>query len=147
MDIERSAGAIIFYLKNDEIFFLLLEYESYWGFVRGQIEKNEKIEETIQREAKEEANLSKLNFIPGFKVPQEWFYRFKGNLIRKYAVYLLAEIDEEQAKNVRISFEHKSFKFAKLDEALNLMRIKNEREMLEKAEKFIQEHKKQKKLF
>jgi len=147
MDIERSAGAIIFYSKDDEIFFLLLEYESYWGFVRGQIEKNEKIEETIQREAKEEANLSKLNFIPGFKVPQEWFYRFKGNLIRKYAVYLLAEIDEEQAKNVRISFEHKSFKFAKLDEALNLMRIKNEREMLEKAEKFIQEHKKQKKLF
>jgi 8-oxo-dGTP pyrophosphatase MutT (NUDIX family) len=146
MEIEKSAGAIIYFIKEDIPYFLMLEYETYWGFVRGQIEKNEKTEETIKREAKEEANISKLIFLEGFKEIQGWFYRFKGQLVRKSAIYLLAEISEEQAKEVRISFEHKSFRFAKLSEALELMRIKNEKLMLEKAAEFIEEHKKQKKL-
>jgi 8-oxo-dGTP pyrophosphatase MutT (NUDIX family) len=146
MDIEKSAGAVIFYIKDNEPYFLLLEYETYWGFVRGQIENGEEIEGTIIREAKEEANLSELKFIPGFKHVQQWFYKLKGQLRRKIATYLLAEITEKQAKEVRISFEHKSFKFLKLDEALGIMRIANEKKMLEKASEVIKENKKQKTL-
>ncbi len=146
MRIERSAGVIIFYMKDSEPLFLLLEYPTYWGFVRGQIEKNETVKETIIREAKEEANISKLNILEGFKETQSWFYKLKRVLRRKFAVYFLAEITEEEAKKVRVSFEHKSFKFLKLQDALKIMRIKNEKRMLEKAAKFIQEYKKQKKL-
>ncbi len=147
MIIEKSAGVIIFYVKDSEVYFLLLEYPTYWGFVRGKIEEHEKTEETIKREAQEEANISKLNLLEGFKETQGWFYRLKGKFIRKFAVYFLAEISQEQAKKVRVSFEHKSFKFLKLKDALKIMRIKNERLMLEKAADFIKEHKKQKKLF
>ena len=86
-------------------------------------------------------------FLKGFKEIQSLFYCLKGKLIRKFAPYLLAEISEEQAKKVRVSFEHKSFKFLKLDEALKIMRIKNERTMLEKAAAFINEYKQQKRLF
>lgn len=145
MEIETSAGVIIFYMKG-EPFFLLLEYPTYWGFIRGNIEKGEKTEETIKREAQEEANISELTFLEGFKDTQGWFYRLKGKLIRKSAVYYLAEITKDQAKKVRVSFEHKSFKFLKLQDALKIMRIKNERTMLEKAAAFIKEHKKQKRL-
>ncbi len=146
MIIEKSAGVIIFYLKENEPYFLLLEYPTYWGFVRGKIEKKEKTEETIKREAKEEANISELTLLQGFKETQSWFYRLKAKLIRKFAVYFLAEISKEEAKKVRVSFEHKSFKFLKLQDALKIMRIKNERDMLEKAAAFIKEYKKQRKL-
>ena len=164
MIVEKAAGAIIFYIskskdfddsqkslisevKEGEPLFLMLEYDTYWGFVRGQIEKEETIEETIRRETKEEANLSDIRILKGFKETQQWFYKLKGELRRKFAVYLLAEINEEEAQKVRISFEHKSFKFVKIDEALSLMRIKNEKKMLEKAAKFIKERSKQKTLF
>ncbi len=142
---EKSAGVIIFVMR-EEPYFLLLEYPTYWGFVRGKIEKDEKLEETVKRETKEEANIHKLILLEGFKETQSWFYKLKGNLIRKYAVYYLAEISEEQVKDVRISFEHKAFKFLTLKQALEIMRIKNERLMLEKAAKFIQESRKQKRL-
>lgn len=147
MEIEKSAGAIIFYLRNNEPHFLLLEYPTYWGFVRGKIERDETVEQTIKREAKEEANISELKILEGFKHTQGWFYKLKGRLRRKFALYFLAEISQQQAKKVRISFEHKSFKFLKLEDALKIMRIKNEREMLEKAAAFIHNYKKQKKLF
>jgi len=147
MKIEKSAGVILFYIKDGEPHFLLLEYPTYWGFIRGKIEKNEKVEETIKREAQEEANLSKMSILDGFKDTQGWFYRLKGKLIRKFAVYFLAEINKEEAKKTRVSFEHKSFKFLKLKDALKIMRIKNERAMLEKAAAFIKEYKKQKRLF
>jgi len=143
---EKSAGAIIFYFDKEPLF-LLLEYPTYWGFVRGKIEKHEKIEDTILREAQEEANLSELDILKGFKETQSWFYKLKGILRRKSAIYFLAEINKEQAKKVRVSFEHKSFQFLNLKDALKIMRIKNERKMLEKASKFIQEYKKQKTLF
>lgn len=147
MKIEKSAGVILFYIKDGEPHFLLLEYPTYWGFIRGQIEKNEKVEDTIKREAQEEANLSELNILEGFKDTQGWFYRLKGTLIRKFAVYFLAEINKEEAKKTRVSFEHISFKFLKLPDALKIMRIKNERAMLEKAADFVKEYKKQKRLF
>jgi len=154
MKVEKSAGVIVFYfpkLKKGELkkepIFLLLEYPTYWGFIRGNIEKNESIKQTIKREAKEEANISEMNIIEGFKETQSWFYKLKGKLRRKFAPYLLAEITEKQAKKVRISFEHKSFKFLKLQDALKIMRIKNEREMLKKASSFIENYKKQKELF
>ncbi len=147
MEIEKAAGVIIYYMRDNEPLFLMLEYDTYWGFVRGQIEKDETIEDTIIRETKEEANLSNINILKGFKETQQWFYKLKGQLRRKFAVYLLAEIAEEEAKKVRVSFEHKSFKFAKVDEALSLMRIENEKKMLEKAYKFIKEKSKQKTLF
>lgn len=145
MIIEKSAGAIIFYFK-EEPYFLLLEYPTYWGFVRGKIEKDETAEETIKREAKEEANLLQLSFLDGFKEQQSWVYKLNHQLVKKFAVYYLAEIAESESREVKISFEHKSFKFLTLKEALNTMRIKSERLMLEKAASFIKEYKKQKKL-
>lgn len=147
MKVEKSAGVIIFYMRESEPLFLLLEYQTYWGFVRGNIEDSESIEETIKREAKEEANISELKILEGFKETQQWFYKLHGKLRRKIAFYLIGEISKEQAEKVRISFEHKSFKFLSLQEAKKIMRISNEKKMLEDAYKFIKEHKKQKTLF
>jgi len=143
MKFERSAGAIIFRIEKGKILYLMLQYPTYWGFVKGIIEKNESVEETIKREAKEEAGLSDLTFVPGFKEKTGWFFRLKGELIRKEAVFLLAQT---KSKEVKLSFEHKGYKWCSYDEALKLQRIKSNKVLLEKANRFLQEHIKQRKL-
>ncbi|MBI2448720.1 NUDIX domain-containing protein [Candidatus Pacearchaeota archaeon] len=142
---EKSAGAIIYYTENGIIYFLLVK-STYWGFVKGWIEENESITETIKREAKEEANLDGLEFIKGFEYKQHWTYRMNNQLISKDAVFYLAKISKEEAKNVKISFEHVEFKWASFDEAMKLLRIKDNQKMLAKAYEFVKEHEKQKRL-
>ena len=134
---ENSAGAIIFYRKNKEVYFLLLEYPTYWGFVRGKIEKDENITQTIIREAKEEANIDKLNFIKGFEEIQNWYTTVNKETIKRNAIFYLAEISEEHAKHVKISKEHKAFEFLTINQALDKMRIENEKIMLKKSYEFI----------
>jgi len=146
MEHQKSAGLIVYYLDKTEIKFLLLKYPSYWGFVKGLIEDNEDEEETALRELKEEAGIKKADIIPGFKERQEWFFRLKGHLIKKQAIFFLAKITKEEAKKIKISFEHEDFAWLSLDEALKKMKIKANKELLTKAEEFIREYEKQKRL-
>jgi len=132
---ERSAGAIIFHLKDSEPYYLLLKYPNYWGFVKGLIEKNENEMQTIKRETAEEAGIYNFQFLDGFKETQKWFYRFNGELIRKEAVFYLANAE---SWDIKISHEHEDFKWCKLDEALSLMKIKSNQLLLKKADEFVQ---------
>lgn len=146
---EKSAGAIIFYLKNNQPFFLLLKYTNYWGFVKGNIEPGEEKDllGTVKRESKEEANLDDLIFLHKFKLEQKWFYTFKGERISKTAIFFLAEVSLENAKNTKISFEHEDFKWLNFEDAIKLLKIKSNKDMLTKAKEFITESSKQKTLF
>jgi len=147
---ERSAGAVVFTIDKEKTKFLLLQNtlkRTYWEFPKGKIEKDETIEETIKREIKEETGLDKFNIIPGFKHVIKWFFRFKGNLIQKEAVYLLAEIPVKDKDKAKMSFEHQKIKWMNFEEAEKEINIKSNREMLEKAHEFIKEFKKQKRLF
>ena len=141
---EKSAGAIIDYTKEKEPKFLLLKYKTYWGFAKGIIEAEESIEETVKRETKEETGLDNLEIIPGFRYVQKWFFKADGALVSKEAIFLLAKAAEEQSKKVKISFEHEDFKWLGYEEALKYIKIKNNKEMLQKAEEFIKKHEMQK---
>lgn len=145
---EFSAGLIVYY-KDNEIKFLLLRYPTkskYWGFPRGLIEKDEASEKTALRELKEETGISKAEIISGFKEKQEWFFKFKGELIKKQAIFFLAKTTKQEAEKVKISFEHEDFVWLTYEDALKKMKIKNNKELLKKAYEFILKHEKQKKL-
>jgi len=143
---EQSAGAVIYYF--DEVpCFLLLKYKTYWGFAKGLIEENESEKDTALREIKEETGLENFDIVPGFEEKQNWFFRWEGKLVNKEAVYFLIRVKREEKDRVKISFEHEDFKWVAKEEALKLMKIKANKEMLEKAYKFIQEYEKQGKLF
>lgn len=143
MKFEKSAGAIIFRIEGEKIFFLLLKYPTYWGFAKGNIEEKENESETTLREIKEETGLEDIVLLENFKEKMQWFYKFKSELRRKEAIFFLGQT---KTKNIKISEEHDAFKWCTYEEALQLMRIKKNKLLLEKARGFIKEHLKQKNL-
>jgi len=156
---EKSAGAIIYYFdsEKDKPYFLLLKNTlktTYWEFPKGKIEENENTEETARREAEEETGLKNLQVIEGFKQTIRWFYKFKGELIRKEAIFILIKVPEDDKNKVKIDSEkyserpeHQEFVWLDFQEASEKLKIKNNREMLEKAYDFIADYERQKKLF
>jgi len=135
MPIEKSAGAVIFYKSDKKIEYLLLYYQSgHWDFPKGNIEKGEKLEETVKREIKEETGIGDIGLIPGFKETIEYFYKLKGQSIFKIVVFYLAQT---QTKEVKISWEHIGYKWLPYQEAIAQLTFKNAKEILKKANEFL----------
>lgn len=143
-----SCGAIIFRFDKGIPYYLLLKSAQtkfkYWGFMRGTVEPGETEEQTINREAAEEAGLYDLKLVPRFRETQHYFYRYEGNLIRKDAVYFLAKTYEWATK---VSHEHLDLKWATYEESLELMKHRALRELITKAHLFIERNKPQLQLF
>lgn len=138
MPLEKSAGVIIFRKEDNEVKYLLLyrkahhHYSEQWEFPKGLVEK-ESEEKTARREAREEAGIKELNLFD-FKEKVNYFYKKENLIIKKEVVYFLAETKQ---KEVEISEEHDDYKWAGLDEALKLLKQKNLKEILIKANEFI----------
>ena len=140
---EKSVGGIIFFEENNKRKYLLLEYErindqkgqhKYWDFPKGHVEKDEKETDTLFREIKEETGLEDVNLILGFKEKLKYFFKKDSKLICKEVIYYLLK---SNTKEVKISFEHKGFKWIDYEEALKQIEFKSSRDMLKKAENFI----------
>jgi len=146
---EKSAGAVIFCIDKEPEFLLLKNTlkKTYWEFPKGKIEESESPEAAALRESQEETGLNNLGVIPGFKEVLNWFFMFNKELIKKEAVYFLAEVSHKDKQKVRISKEHEGFKWVNFEEANKVINIKANRELLGKANDFILEKQKQKKLF
>ena len=151
MPVEKSAGAVIFRKDYNppttsshppsggrapkKIYYLLLHYQSgHWDFPKGNIEKGEKLAETVKRETKEETGLGDIKFIPGFKEAIKYFYKLKEKNIFKIVTFFLAET---RTKDVKISWEHLGFKWLSYQEALEQITFKNAKEILQKANNFL----------
>ncbi|MEM2089976.1 MAG: NUDIX domain-containing protein [Candidatus Pacearchaeota archaeon] len=145
---EKSCGAIVF-RKSTNIKYLLLyrapheNFKSLWDFPRGNVEEGENEKQAAIREIKEETGITDLKFY-NFKSSFQFFYKFKGELIKKYVIYLLAETSRQ---DVKLSHEHQNYKWATFEEALELLTHENSKESLRKAHEFLQARKKQKTLF
>lgn len=131
---ETSAGAVVF-SKDKEIKYLLLHYGAgHWDFPKGNIEKGEQEKETITREIKEETCIAEISFAEGFKEKIKYFYRREGKLISKEVVFYLCETKEEK---VKISHEHIGYEWLNYEDALKRVTFKNSREILKKANSFL----------
>ncbi|HHF55760.1 MAG TPA: NUDIX domain-containing protein [Thermoplasmatales archaeon] len=137
MPVERSCGGVIF----REGKYLLLKYGwGHWGFVKGNIEKGESLEETFFREAEEEAGLKKenLKILEGFMEKISYFYKREGKTIYKEVIYLLAE---SNTYDVKLSHEHTDFAWLDYENALRRITYENDRNVLRKAHLFLKRRK------
>ncbi|MEM4240105.1 MAG: NUDIX domain-containing protein [Candidatus Woesearchaeota archaeon] len=140
---EKSAGVIIYRRENKGILFLLLfkKYKTeYWDLAKGHVEKNEDPIETARREAQEEAGITDLEFIPGFEEKVQWWYKLEGKLTKKTVTYYLAETRTKEAK---VSLEHIKPGWFTLPEVEKVIKHKDTKELLKKAQKFLEKREKQ----
>lgn len=127
---ETSAGAIVFRRECGEIKFLLLKYTNYWGFVKGNIEENESMEQTTLRELEEETGIKDGSFVKGFREEEHYTYKKEKKLVFKTVVFFLIET---KTKDVKISSEHENFKWCGYEEAVELLKYENSKKLIEKA--------------
>lgn len=161
---EISAGAVIFY-ENRGREYLLLQYQSrapklgarqakaptgvgarqvtreYWGFPKGQVEREHKesLEDAAFREIREETGLARdeLELVPGFREKIHYFFREEDTLVSKDVVYFLIR---SRTKRVMLSKEHVAFDWLPYAMARGRITHKNHRELLEKVERFLNQH-------
>jgi len=145
MPVEKSVGAVVFRKEDNEIYYLLLHYPSishrakrnYWDFPKGHIKKGENILKTARREVLEETGLKDIKFIKGFKQAIKYFFKVQGKTVFKIVIFFLTET---KTKTVKISYEHMGFKWLPYEKALKWLSFKNAKEILKKANNFLNQN-------
>ena len=96
---ERSAGAVVYRAEDDEPRYLLLKYRSgHWGFVKGHIEDDESLRETVRRESIEETGIEDLTFDEDFQDHVIYHFQRGGDTVRKRVDFLIAETSTEEVE-------------------------------------------------
>jgi 8-oxo-dGTP pyrophosphatase MutT (NUDIX family) len=132
---EKSCGAVVYLKKGAENLYLLLHYEAgHWDFVKGNVEVNESEKETVVRELREETGIVDAHFIEGFREKIEYYYRRKGDTVHKEVIFFLMETSTE---TITISFEHVGSIWLNYNQAMEKLTFKNARELLKKANGFL----------
>jgi bis(5'-nucleosidyl)-tetraphosphatase len=134
MPSEKSCGAVIF-KRDGNRKYLLLHYEGgHWDFVKGHVEKNESETDTVRRETEEEAGITDLAFIQGYRQPISYYYRRAGRTVYKEVIFYLIEAHTDV---VRLSREHVGYDWLPYDKAFARLTYKNAKETLRKAHEFL----------
>lgn len=143
MPLEFSAGAIIFRKEKNKILYLLLKYGyGHWDFVKGIIGdevKGEKAKDTVIREVEEEAGITDLKFVEGFKRRIHYFFKKEGKTYFKTVTFFLAETKK---KRIKLSYEHTGYEWLGYEDALERLTFKNAKNALKKAHKFLKKKRK-----
>jgi 8-oxo-dGTP pyrophosphatase MutT (NUDIX family) len=134
MPSEKSCGAVIFKGSGNPKY-LLLHYEGgHWDFVKGHVERNESERETVLRETQEEAGITDLSFIEGYRQPINYYYKRAGKTVYKEVVFYLLE---SKTDTVRLSREHVGFDWMTYERAYERLTYKNAKETLRKAHEYL----------
>lgn len=126
---EKSCGAIVFYIKDDQIYFLLVKNKKgrHWGFPKGHIEIGETEEQTAKREVKEETGLD-VTILRGFR--KKSYYKPFGKTKKKVVIFL-AKADKNKVKIQNSEIE--CFKWLTIPEMFKHLKYPNDISMFKSA--------------
>ncbi|HNY97525.1 MAG TPA: NUDIX domain-containing protein [Candidatus Pacearchaeota archaeon] len=141
MPFESSAGTVIYRKDQGKILYLLLLYPhygkrggGYWDFPKGHVEEGENNRAAAIREIEEETGLKDLAFATGFKQRIRYFFYANKKRVFKVVTFYLAQSHKAE---VRISEEHADYKWFEYHEAMKIMRFKNAKNILRRANYFL----------
>jgi len=131
---EKSCGAVMYtYVDGIRKYILITNISGHIGFPKGHIEAGENERATALREVYEETGVH-TEIIDGFR--ESYNYLING-YIRKKAVYFLAKFNAADIKmNIMEISEYRLLVF---DEAMKLLNFRHDKDILEKADRFIDE--------
>lgn len=129
---EKSCGAVVYTLKNNQICYLLIKNRSKnIGFPKGHVEFGETEDKTALREVNEETGLT-VELDKKFKE----FYAYTINFyIKKQVVYFLAKFSSDII--IIPKDEILSYYIAPFKEALHMLNYENERKILRNANNYL----------
>ncbi len=133
MSNEISAGIIIYRKTPDGLKYLLLYQKNrYWNFPKGKLEKGEPSFRAAIREVKEETGIhyKDLRFRDYFKAYNRFMFMREGKKVSKLVMFYLAEA---ATSHIQMSDEHDGYGWFLYSDALGLMKYKNLRDILKKA--------------
>ncbi|MBT6143527.1 NUDIX domain-containing protein [bacterium] len=132
---HHSCGTVVYTQVNGKVEYLLLKYpQGHWDFAKGHIEENESIVACALRELTEETGINKVQLIDGFFHELSYYYRQDAVAHYKKVDFFLVEAFETQ---VKISHEHRDFKWLPFQEALELVSFENAKNLLIAADSFL----------
>ncbi len=131
---EKSCGAVMYtYVDGERKYILITNISGHIGFPKGHIEAGENEHKTALREIYEETGVH-TEIIDGFR--ESYNYLING-YIKKKAVYFLAKFNAADIKmNIMEISEYRLLSF---NEAMKLLNFRHDKDILEKADKFIDE--------
>ena len=132
---EVSAGGIVFKKEDKKIVWLITQHSGHkgWVFPKGLVgdhNPEEKKETAALREVEEEGGV-KAKIVYPIPWKTEYFYKFKGSLIKKTVYYYLMEYVSGDPKNH--DWEMQDAKFVTEEEVLKTLTYKGDREIFKKA--------------
>jgi len=132
---EKSAGAVVYTVIDNTVKFLLIKSQNGdIGFPKGHIEQGEDEKSAALREIYEETSITARLF-EGFKEQIEYVMP-SGKT--KRVVYFVAEY-ENQAPSHNEGFENNEYMLLDYTEALSALSFDNAKEVLDRANKYINE--------
>lgn len=131
---EKSCGAVIYKIRDEQLYILLLKHNAgHWSFAKGHVEGEETEEETTIREGKEETNLDIL-VDSNFRVVHT--YSPKEGII-KDVVLFVATCKDDKFNIEEDNHEIAEIGWFKYSEALEKLTYDEDRTILEKAMYYI----------
>jgi len=109
MDTQVAVKAVI---KNQDGEFLIVREGERWQAVGGRLEKGEKLEDGLRREASEETGITDLVIGKVIHV-DEWFAKPEGELKHIVALFFLCDTN---TNDVVLSDEHQEFSWVTVEE-------------------------------
>lgn len=129
---EKSCGAIVYHIQNNELLYLILRHKAgHWAFPKGHVESNETEEETALREIKEETGLLVI-IDRNFRLTNK--YQPTRQSIKE-VVYFIAKSDTD--KVIVQDTEIDSFCWCLYNEAIDLITYENDKKILIEADKYL----------